>query len=262
MLPNFEDRMALGLTSQRYWDIMIQSRSPEDPSLQFVENQALAKKVLNWVETRPFVSMVTYEKSGFVSITLNLEIETSKKDQDILELASKICFNLAIYVNRDKITTETAMNNIFTKFPLIDRVTSIRCKNMQPKNERDLKHGDDIIGIWSMFLICRDHSGYRCQPKKYLSDMKNMCKSFKDIAENSIDARFMEDLLGASGEGLKLLSAKIINLTDNQIQMLNAVGLYRSLYILCRQNIKDFELGNFELWRKKYIVLLNFSRLA
>ena len=59
MLPNFEDRMALGLTSQRYWDIMIQSRSPEDPSLQFVENQALAKKVLNWVETRPFVSMVT-----------------------------------------------------------------------------------------------------------------------------------------------------------------------------------------------------------
>ena len=284
MLPNFEDRMALGLTSQRYWDIMIQSRSPEDPSLQFVENQALAKKVLNWVETRPFVSMVTYEKSGFVSITLNLEIETSKKAQDILELASKICFNLAIYVNRDsmyyplfenhpfgptkfrinnnKITTETAMNNIFTKFPLIDRVTSIRCKNMQPKNERNLKHGDDIIGIWSMFLICRDHSGYRCQPQKYLSDMKNMCKSFKDIAENSIDARFMEDLLGASGEGLRLLSANIINLTDNQKQMVNVEGLYRSLYILCRQNIKDFERGVPQIWRKKYIVQLNFSRLA
>ena len=26
MLPNFEDRMALGFTSQRYWDIMIRSR--------------------------------------------------------------------------------------------------------------------------------------------------------------------------------------------------------------------------------------------
>ena len=46
MLPNFEDRMAFGLTSQRYWDIMIQSRSPEDPSLQVVKNQALVKKFL------------------------------------------------------------------------------------------------------------------------------------------------------------------------------------------------------------------------
>ena len=46
MLPNFEDRLAFGLTRQRYWDIMIQSRSPEDPSLQFVWPSYLAKKVL------------------------------------------------------------------------------------------------------------------------------------------------------------------------------------------------------------------------
>ena len=211
MLSNFEDRMAFGLTSQRYWDIMIQSRSPEDRSLQFVENQALAKNALNWVETRPFVSMVTYEKSGFVSITLNLEIETSEKAQDILELASKICFNLIIYVNRDSMYYPSFENHPFrptkfrienkkiTKFPLINRVTSIRCKTMQPKNESNSKYGVDNNAMWALFLICRDYSGYRCLPKQYLSDMKNMLKSFKDIAEISIDARFMEALLGASG---------------------------------------------------------------
>ena len=58
MMPNFEDRMAFGLTSQRYWDIMIQSRSPEDPFLQLVENHTLAREVLNWVETRRFVSYI------------------------------------------------------------------------------------------------------------------------------------------------------------------------------------------------------------
>ena len=58
MLPNFEDRMAFGLTSRRYWDIMIQSRSPEDPCLQLVENHTLAREVLNWVETRGFVSYI------------------------------------------------------------------------------------------------------------------------------------------------------------------------------------------------------------
>ena len=88
MLPNFEDRMAFGLTSRRYWDIMIQSRSPEDPSLQFIEDEALAKKVLNWVETRRFVSMVAYDKSRFVFIMLDLELETN-------------LFNLPIYVNRE-----------------------------------------------------------------------------------------------------------------------------------------------------------------
>ena len=88
MLPNFEDRMAFGLTRQRYWDIMIQSRSPEDPSLQFIEDEALAKKVLNWLETRRFVSMVAYDKSEFVFIMLDLELETN-------------LFNLPIYVNRE-----------------------------------------------------------------------------------------------------------------------------------------------------------------
>ena len=88
MLPNFEDRMAFGLTSQRYWDIMIQSRYPGDPSLQLIKNHALAKKALNWIETRRFVSMVAYDKSRFVFIMLDLELETN-------------LFNLPIYVNRD-----------------------------------------------------------------------------------------------------------------------------------------------------------------
>ena len=287
MLPNFEDRMALGFTSQRYWDIMIRSRYPGDPSLQLIENQALAKKALNWIETRRFVRMVTYDKLGFVFITLDLETEASKKAHDILEFGSKISFNHTNHVNGDsihypnftnpscsttkfrinnkKVTTEIAMKNIFTEFPLIDRVTSIRWKNLQPKNERNSKPGIDNIEMWSMLLICHDYYSHRYLQRRHestideLEELENMFENLKDIVEISIDYHYLEiqskeNLLGRLGEGLKLLSANMVNLNDSQIQEI--LSKCRSLQSLNMRDLRLTALNMSQVTRQQLIELI------
>ena len=287
MLPNFEDRMALGFTSQRYWDIMIQSRYPGDPSLQLIENQALAKKALNWIETRRFVSMVTYDKSGFVFITLDLETEATKKAHDILEFGSKISFNHTNYVNGDsihypnftnpscsttkfrinnkKVTIEIAMKNIFTEFPLIDRVTLIRWKNLQPKNERNSKPGNVVYtlkcGLCSSSVtiitvtIPRKHDSTIDE----LEELKNMFENLKDIVEISIDYRYLEiqgkeNMLGRLGEGLKLLSANMVNLNDSQIQEI--LSKCRSLQSLNMRDLRLTALNLSQVTKQQLIELI------
>ena len=69
-----------------------------------------------------------------------------------------------------------------------------------------------------------------------------MFENLKDIVEISIDYRYLEiqgkeNLLGRLGEGLKLLSANMVNLNDSQIQEI--LSKCRSLQSL---NMRDLRL--------------------
>merc|ERR1719273_1409571 len=87
---NSKDRLEFGLTCQRFWNIMLRSRKPEETSELLVRNETTAKKLLKWEETLSFVSTVLYGANiwdyrymGSVTklfgVRLILEIETSNK---------------------------------------------------------------------------------------------------------------------------------------------------------------------------------------
>jgi hypothetical protein len=131
ILPNQQWAvLEFGLTCRRFWNIMLASREPKEPSLLLIRNQAIAEKIFKWKETLSYVSVVGYDvyeqdmtngnrhvfyvetgcyqklsnhavsigritnwlyPSVCVTLMLNLEMETTKHVEYIFQNYQKFC---------------------------------------------------------------------------------------------------------------------------------------------------------------------------